>query len=225
MSGYLFYSKKCKHCYQLMTVMENQGLLNMFNTRCVDEMTDSDFAKLGLQAVPTLVIISNQNGKQSKGIYEKADAFKWVDSVVTNRRQNMIKIAADNRKLIEINEMKKRIADGLAENCQIEMEGVSDSYAYWKDDIRQDIDLPQPKMFVPALKSLTLNEDSYNALYGIQTVPYQNGIREDKLSKSDQAKMIGKLESTRKDEDTQIKSIMEQQQINKVITSGNNVSF
>ena len=225
MSGYLFYSKKCKYCYQLMTVMENQGLLNMFNTRCVDEMTDSDFAKLGLRCVPTLVLISNQNGKQNKGIYEKEDAFKWVDSVISNRRQNMIKFAENNRKLIEVNEMKKRIADGLAENCQIEMEGISDSYAYWKDDITQDIDLPQPKMFVPALKSLSMNEDSYNALYGIQTVPYQNGLREDKLSKSDQTKMIGKLENLRKDEDSQLKNIMQQQQINKVMNADTNTIF
>ena len=225
MSGYLFYSKNCKHCRQLMTVMENQGLLNMFNVRCVDEMTDSDFAKLGLQYVPTLVLISNQNGRLNKGIYEKEEAFRWVDSVISNRRQNMIKSAEGNRKLIEINEIKKRIADGLAENCQIEMEGVSDSYAYWKDDITQDIDLPQPKMFVPALKSLAINEDTYNALYGIQTVPHQNGLREDKLKKSDQEKMIGKLESLRKDEDSQLKNIMQQQQINKVMNPDSNLIF
>jgi hypothetical protein len=199
-----------------MTVMENQGLLQMFVSKCVDEMSTDDFAKLGLRCVPTIVLMNNQNGKQQKGIYEDNDAFKWVDSVIANRRQNIIKFTENNRKLIEINEMKKRMVDGLSENCQSEMQGISDSYAYWKDDIAHDIDLPQPKTFVPPM-------GVGNDLYGIQTIP-EGSVRE-KLKESDQKKMMSKLENMRKDEDSKLQSIMQQQQINKVMNTGNGSLF
>lgn len=211
MYGYLFYSKECKFCFKLITVMENQGLLGMFNVKCIDDMTPNDFAKLGLQCVPTLVVVNNQNGVEHKGIYENDKAFKWVDSVISNRRQNMIKTAENSRKLIEISDYKKRIVDGLSENCQSEMEGLSDAYAYWKDDMTQDIDIPQPKMFVPAL-------NIGNPLYGIETIPDESG-KKNKLKENDQKDLIKKLANLRSEEDTQLKNIMQQQQLNKVLGS------
>ena len=212
MLGYLFYSKKCTFCRDLMKIMENQNMINMFVLKCVDDMTSTDFTKLGLRFVPTLVLINNNNGQQSKGIYEKTEAFKWVNNVIENRRDNMIKFAENNRRLIEVNEMKKRIADGLTENCQNEMDGISDSYAYWKNDLSQDIDMAQPKSFVSAA-------NVGNPLYGIETVPDDKSIK--KLSKKEQEKMIDFLANKRNDDDINMKSFMKQQQINKVFSPTN----
>ena len=213
MIGYIFYSKKCKSCYNLMTIMENQKLLNMFSPKCIDDMSDVEITKLGLQSVPTLVLVSNQNGQQKRGIYEKENAFKWVESVIINRRQNMIKYAENTRKLIQINEMKKRFKEGLFEYCQNESEGLSDSYAYWKDNLNQDIDSAQPKTFLPF---------GHDEKYNIMTIPENKNAKNFKLSNVDQPKLIQNLEKSRTDQDNQIKILMEQQQINSVINADKN---
>ncbi len=211
MIGFLFYSKKCKHCLTLTKIMESQGLLQMFTHKCVDDMSDVEITKLGLQAVPTLVLINNQNGQQKKGIYEKDNAFKWVEAMITNRRQNMIKYAENTRKLIQANEMKKRFKDGLFGYCKNESEGLSDAYAYWKDNLEHDIDNAQPKTFLPF---------GHDEQYNIMTIP-DNALK-NKLTQGDQEKLIQKELSTRNQQDSQIKSIMEKQQIDSVINNSNN---
>lgn len=194
-----------------MTIMENQGLLSMFSPKNVDDMSDIEITKMGLQGVPTIVIIGNQNQKQ--GIYEKDNAFKWVESVIANRRQNMMKYAENTRKLIQASEIKKRFKEGLFEYCQGESEGVSDSYAYWKDDMAQDIDAPQPKTFLPV---------GHDDRYAIMTIPEDKTVKGYKLKEVDQKKLLHNLENSRAEQDSQIKSIMEQQQINSVINAENN---
>src|SRR5687768_4874454 len=125
MNGLLFYSRDCKYCYSLMKVMEDQGLLNMFRRCCIDEMEDTEIVRYGLETTPTIIIVNNQNGQQLKMKYESKDAFNWVEMVVANRRQNIIRNTENSIKLTQINEMKKRMKDGLYAYCQTEAEGVS----------------------------------------------------------------------------------------------------
>ena len=216
MIGFLFYSKKCKHCYNLMIIMENQKLLQMFTQKCVDDMNDVELTKLGLQAVPTLVLINNQNGQQKKGIYEKDNAFKWVEAMIANRRQNMIKYAENTRKLIQVNEMKKRFKDGLFEYCQNESEGLSDSYAYWKDNLEHDIDNAQPKTFLPF---------GHDEQYNIMTIPEDKNMTKNKLTQGDQEKLIQKELNTRDQQDSHIKTMMEKQQIDSVVNNSSNMQY
>ena len=208
MLGYLFYSTLCKHSLDLMKIMENQGLLPMFELKSVNTMDINEITRLGLNATPTILIINNDNGKQSKGIYESKDAFKWVDNVITNRRQNMIQFAEQRRRLIEIDETRKRMEDGLSENCQMERQGISDVYAFCKEDN----DMYQPKAFVPALE---MGNDAYR----VMTIP--QGRHVEKLSEIDQKMLIKDLESKRKIQDTDMKSNMEKEQISKVIHKDN----
>jgi hypothetical protein len=210
--GYIFYSQKSKSCLDLLTYMQNQGIINMFIPRCIDKMSDTDIVKLGLTVVPTIVIITHQNGHEVKGIYEKLDAFKWIETFIANRRQNMMKFAENNRKLIQQSEMKKKIKDGLYEYCQGESEGLSDSYSYWKDDMTKDIDSAQPKTFLPYGKD--------NA-YSIITIPEDKTAKGYKIKDSDQSVLISNLKNMRNDQDSNIKQFMEQEQINKVINNQN----
>jgi hypothetical protein len=212
MIGYIFYSKTSKSCLDLITYMENQGIINMFESRCIDTMTEHDIIRLGLSSVPTIIITTEQNGKQQRGIYEKIEAFKWVESLVINRRQHMMKFAENNRKLIQQSEMKKRIKEGLYEYCQGESQGISDSYSYWKDDMSKDINDAQPKLFLPYGK---------DAAYTIMTIPEDKHMKGYKLKQNEQTSLVSNLENLRKDQDTHIQTFMEREQIQKVLNNGN----
>lgn len=209
MPGYVFYSKDCATSLNLIKIMENQGLHTMFDYKCVDNMSENDITKLGLRTVPTILVVNNQNGVQKKGIYEGKEAFEWINSVVINRRQIAITQAESTRKLIQINEMKKKIQDGLYEYCEGESAGISDGYSYWKDDMTKDIDNAQPKTFLPY-------GDDHK--YNILTIPVDKHAPGYKISKGDQEKMIRDMENIRKTDDSNLKSMMEQQQIHDVIT-------
>lgn len=215
MSGYVFYSKKCKTCHNLISIMESQGLVNMFEFKSIDDMSVEDLVKRGLKIVPTIVVVGTQGGRQQSVIYENKDAFEWVKNVVTNRRQNMIMNATNTRKLIQANEMKKRLKDGMFEYCEGEIGGVSDAYAYYKegDDLTKDIECAQPKSFVMC------GQYDKNSII---TIPIDKNAKGYKFTKVEQEKMIRDLASSREKEDSQLKSFMEQQQIQSVATAGNN---
>lgn len=218
MTGYIFYSKQCKSCLDLITYMENQGILNMFEIKCVDTMSETEIIRLGLSGVPTIVIITTNNGRQQKGIYEKNEAFKWVNGLIQNKKQNMMKHVAEKRKLIEQSEMKKKLEDGVFEYCSTEAQGISDSYAYYKEDkylngdLSKDLDLSQPKSFLTCDR---LNTDS------ILTIPENKNQPGYKLNERDQKVLLSKLENNRKDYDDKVKLLMEQEQIQKVLNPEN----
>ena len=203
MYGKLYYSKSCQHCYSLMTIMENQGLLNFFELKCIDNMNDCEFAGLKFQKVPTLIIANSNDGSYREGIYESAEAFKWVDAIVTMRRQNAMMFIEKQKRLIEIEETKKRMADGLSENCQLAINGISDPYAYCKDDIN----LAQPKTFVSAMG---MGDNTYR----IMTIPQAEKV--EKLNENDQKRLIQDLERKRTTQDGDIKTIMSNEQLVKI---------
>lgn len=205
--GYFIYSNNCDKCSKLRFVMENQKLLQFFILKCFEEISDNEIINLGLNSVPALIINPPSSSGQKRGIYEGKDAFKWVENIIIFRRQNLMKQAENSRKLIQTNDMKKRLQDGIYEYQPNECEGISDLYSYWKDDMNKDIEDPQPKSFVPVQ-----NFDTYAS---IMTIP-ENDTNH-KLNKADQEQLIRNSLSSREQQDVQIKNIMEQQQLNRVV--------
>jgi len=94
--------------------MKNEKLLDMFKCSNVDSMSLDEIIKLGLEAVPTILIINvSASGEQKKGVYVQKQACNWVENVINNRRANLIKYTENTKKLIEMQEIKKRMQDGL----------------------------------------------------------------------------------------------------------------
>lgn len=206
MNGYLFYSEKCDFCLNLRNVMNNQGILGMFRVQSVDGMRGEEIARLGLTAVPTIVIVAT-NG--AKGIYEKEDAFKYIEGLIANKRKNAMMQSEKEHRLIQANNIKRNAKDGLYEYQKHESEGFSDLYAYWSKDLEKDLDVSQPKSFLPHGK---------DAEYAILTIPESKAdVLKNKLTKDDQDKMMTKMDFFRKEQDTQLKMFMEKEQIEKVI--------
>lgn len=206
MNGFLFYSEKCEFCLNLRNVMHNQGLLNFFRSQCVDGMRVEEIARLGLTAVPTIVIVT-QGG--AKGIYEKEEAFKYIEGMIANKRKNAMMQSENEHKLIQVNNIKRNVQEGLYEYQEQEAVGFSDMYAYWSNDLAKDLDAAQPKSFLPHGK---------DSDYAILTIPESKAdVLRNKLTKDDQDKMIGKMDLFRKEQDVQLRTLMEKEQIEKVI--------
>jgi hypothetical protein len=211
MNGYLFYSEGCKYCTHLRNVMINQNIIRIFNECCIDNMTPDELIKLGLTSVPTIVIVStnNQTGRHSKGIYENEAAFKYIEDIISNRRKNTILRAENDRKIIQINNMKRNARDGLYEYKKMEAEGISDLYSYWNNDMTKEIDESQPKSFLPHGKEKE---------YGIMTIPEtKDEIQKNKLKESDLTKMINNIQTMRDGQDAHLKEIMNKEQIDKIM--------
>jgi hypothetical protein len=101
----------------------------------------------------------------------------------------------------------KNIKEGLFEYNSNESQGVSDAYSYWKDDINQDIEVAQPKSFLQYGK---------DAQYGIMTLP-ENPNNKFKLTADMQSKMVANIQQQRGQQEEQIKQVLEQQQIDKIL--------
>jgi hypothetical protein len=154
--GYLFYSNYDDKgfCKSLITLLERHNLNKIFEYKLVDNMTDEQLMKLQLQTVPTLFVISdntNNGGQKQQFIYEGNDAFKWVDNFLFGRRQSMMKNAENSRKLIQNSNSKEKLTQKLYEYCPNEHTGISDGYAYYNEDEKKDINMPQSKMFAHGL--------------------------------------------------------------------------
>lgn len=211
MYGYIFYTKTCPKSKNLMKIMENQGLLNMFEYKCVDDMSDLEVAKLTFNEVPTLVVVGMDNGKRTQRIYSGQQAFDWVDAVVMNRRKQSLAQSETTRKVIQLEDTKKRLKTGLYEYCADELTGISDSYSFWKDDLTQDnSDVSHAKSFLPV---------GQDTAYSIMTIPEDKKMKGYKLTENVQKKLISELETQRKQQDGQLKKIMETDQIKAVISN------
>lgn len=211
MNNSLYYSKNCEVCSNIMKIMHNNDLLKMFELKCIDNKTyDNEISKLGITHVPTILIVQTQGGRTMRGIYSANDAFKWVDSILENRRQYQMKLADENRQLIQRNTTKNQLKYGLYDYCPEEAEGISDAYAYFNKDESKDIDAAQPKMFLPV---------GQDANFRVLTIPDDNKT---KLSKKDQEQLMSKLTTQRTCQENQLKTMYEQQQIDCVLSNANN---
>lgn len=207
-TGFLFYHPKIGGCYKLMKIMENEGMLPMFELKSIEGISDEHLISYGIKAVPTIVFINNGH----KGIYEKENAFAFINNMIENRRQNIMKRTENHRKLIQNNGMLNNIKESLFEYNSNESQGISDAYSYWKDDLAQDIDVAQPKSFLQYGK---------DAQYGIITLP-ENPNNKFKLSADMQNKMVTNIKQQRDQQEDQIKNILEQQQIDKILNYNSN---
>lgn len=210
-----YYSSQCDknkyNCKDLLKIMESNinEILQMFTLKCVDRMSDVELTRSGVEKVPTIVLMTIQNKQvQSRGLYVGKQAYEWVNSIIENKRMSIQMQSENTRKNIQMDAMKKRMKDGMVEYFPSEMEGKSDSYAFWADDITRDIDHAQPKAFLP------VGEDGK---YSILTIPDNNNSKY-KLTRADQEKLIKNEQNIRGEQDTTIKQVLERQQINTVIS-------
>jgi hypothetical protein len=174
-------------------------------------MRIEDLLKQGINNVPTIMVI-NQNGTESrKDIFDGANAFTWIEQFINNRREFMMRQAEETRRLIQLN--NKKVCENeksLKDYNTMESFGLSDAYAYYNVDINRDVDIAQPKSFLPYGKDqeypiLTLTDDK-NKMNGTE---YKK--REDEVKK------------IRQNQEVELKKIMEQQQIAAVVNSQFNI--
>lgn len=201
--GFVFYHPSNAGSFNLLKLMENEGMLKMFELRSVQGMSDEALVSYGIYAVPTIVFINNGN----KGIYEKEKAFMFVNNMVENRKKNIIARTSQHRKLIQTTGIMNNIKNGLFEYNSNESQGVSDAYSYWKDDLNQDVDVAQPKSFLQYGK---------DAQYSIMTLP-ENPNNKFKLTADMQNKMMANMQQQRDRQEDGIKQNLEQQQIDMVL--------
>jgi hypothetical protein len=203
----LYFSPKSKACDDLRMFIKNQGISDLFEEYSIHKTPDEILAKLQLKFVPTIAVYNDKSDVID--LYEKLDAFKWVERFVMNRRQNMIKYAENNRRLVQQTEMKKKIKEGLYEYCKNETEGISDAYTYLADNIES----AQPKSYLPYGKDI---------MYSIMTIPEDKTKKGYKLTEKEQRELSAKLLKERSEQDTMLKSAMETEQIEKVILNKSN---
>lgn len=207
MLGILFYSNKCPYCKDLLSVIQNQDMIDFFDYSCIESMDNDKIIKLGLSTVPTLVL-TNESRQQTK-ILENEDVMKWVKSFILNRRDYFCKMAEQTRKLIQVNNIKNRISDGLDSYKHMESEGISDQYSYYSEkNVENDINIAQPKSFLPIGQ-----EDQY------KIIAYQSDVDNVKLNENDMKKKLNAYSSSRKQEEAQLKAHMEKEQIESVINA------
>lgn len=213
--GYFYYSKQCDFCYNLMKLMENHGIFQHFKCECVDDIDITELTKRQISSVPTLVLISNNNGKQQVMMHEKDQAFNWIKQFLQARRQSAIKDAEAGRKLIQSDNTKSLLKDGLFEYCPDEHNGISDSYAIF----REDVDMALPKTFVQYDQKNLMAEER------IMTVPvgdmktYKQKESIGALYGNDTKKLISQMEDMRKRQDSDFKSVMEQKTVAAVVNN------
>lgn len=201
--GFVFYHPSNAGSFNLMKLMESEGMLKMFELKSVQGMSDEILISHGIYSVPTIVFINNGH----KGIYEKEKAFGFVKNMIESRRQNILRRTENHRKLIQNNCMVNNIKEGLFEYNLNESQGLSDAYSYWKDDLNQDLDVAQPKSFLQYGK---------DAQYSIMTLP-ENPNNKLKINADTQNKMIANMKQQRDNQESHIKQVLEQQQIDRVL--------
>ena len=169
MFGILFYSVKCESSRNLLRVMENQDILKFFTQKCVDQISTDELIKMGLKNVPTLVVLNRNGTTHTKQIFEKSNAFDWIERLIQNRRETMLNNVEKNRKLIQINNIKMKIQDGIDDFNPLESSGISDNYSSWLDDISKDKNEAHSKSFLPYgedgnYKIITFDDDNNKKL-------------------------------------------------------------
>ncbi len=186
MIGYLIFSNKCKECASFFQIIQREGLINFFNALCIDNMSVQDISKLQINKVPA-VIISDNSG--NKNIFEASDAFKWLNNIVTSRRQNIYIADMQRKKILETN-AKTGIDVGMG-YCPSETSGTTDDYSYLITDHAQ------PKSFMPY---------GQDESYSIATL---NNIKESSLSESDHKQMMKQYSNNRNNQDGTLKEMID----------------
>jgi hypothetical protein len=118
-------------------ILNEEGILQWFDKIDINEKPLEWLVQMGLKEVPTVLQMGVDNKKE---LFEGTNAFKWLDTLIKNRRSSVNQIANMNRqKLLESN---RQINDmgankNLTEYVAGEMSGLSDEYGYLQTDMYQ----------------------------------------------------------------------------------------
>jgi hypothetical protein len=208
MFGILFYSDTCEFSRNLRVAMRDNDIMKFFTEKCVDKMSVQEMTKMGLKETPTLVVIM-RNGEaiKSKQVYGGRSAFEWVETAMRNNRENSLRHAEQSRRLIQFDNMCAKKKDNIKDFDPLESAGLSDGFAYWANDMNKDVDIAQPKSFLPYGK-----DDEY----AIATF-FNKKEQNHKLSDNDIKKRAAEVEAMRNMQDNQMKTNFERQHMNAVM--------
>ena len=194
--NYLYYSNRCESSKNLLRVLNSEGILGAFKCICIDNINKTSLINSGIKGVPTLII----KGETGGAMYEREDAFRWVENIIKFKRHNMMMamVKENRQKIADHNKMMQN--SGPLGWKPEEMSGVSDEYSYLKTDCAQ------PKSFLP------YGQDDQ---YQIVTI-VDNG---QKISPKEQEEVINKYADIRNQQTQHIKENMEKSQLDTVMNS------
>ena len=141
--NYLFYSSRCESSSNFIRILQNKGMINMFNRISIDQMPTEQIINLGINYTP-MVVIKGQNGQSSS--FEGKKAFEWLENIVKFREENMARIVEMNRKKILHANAEANQNNQLLSFQPLETSGVSDTFSYTAENLQ---DVAQPKSFMP----------------------------------------------------------------------------
>jgi len=141
--NYLFYSSRCESSSNFIRILQNKGMINMFNRISIDQMPTEQIINLGINYTP-MVVIKGQNGQNSS--FEGKKAFEWLENIVKFREENMARIVEMNRKKILHANAQANQNNQLLSFLPLETSGVSDTFSYTAENLQ---DVAQPKSFMP----------------------------------------------------------------------------
>ena len=167
----LFYSERCNMCEHLISILQNEQLLNSFNLICIDNIPSQSLPK-NLNCVPTAIITQNNL------VLEKNDIFKWINSTkfLSREGSNIRKRNVEEPKPI----IKQIPEDNLLGYNKHEMGEISDKFAH----VEKDIAFAHTYMGV--------KDDNKYAIY---TEPEKK-----KITANEQRALIRKIEMDRKNQ-------------------------
>lgn len=188
MFGHLFYSNRCAHSSKFLTIISNEGIINLFSLNCIDNIKKEQLIKLSINFFPAVVVKNQMNTH----IYEGNNAFKWLEGIIKFRRDNIAKIAEENRRrIIKTNKTIHNDSSGI-EHSPNETLGISDEYAYL------NADCPQPKSF------MTYGQDNFNRI----ATP-QNHL-ENKMEKNEYDAALKQYKAIKENQDQYLEQYLEQ---------------
>ncbi len=133
---YFFYSKKCANSANMWKLLSDEGILQWFEKINADDKPLEWLVQMGLKCVPTMLVMGVGDKRE---LFEGPDAFKWLDTLIKNRRASVNQIADMNRqKLLESNRHINNTTgtnNSLIEYVVGEMSGLSDEYGYLQTDM------------------------------------------------------------------------------------------
>jgi len=170
----LFYSNKCTTSKNLLFVLNNEGLINMFKLVCVDNILDKIPPQI--TKVPTM-IVSNV----AKPLIAQ-ETFKWVEQMRFLNNKNQSSTTFINKQQNQTNQVNQ-INNEPQEFDYFEAAGISDRYSYTDDRQTQHL-------------YVNVGEEDKHSIF---TAP----LEENKFSKADQEKIVKERLLNREKQDSE----------------------
>ena len=121
----IFFSKRCRDCTDLITLLQNENLLSNFVMFCVDGRLKE--VPSHITVVPTMIVSGINKPLVGK------EPFEWVNKVKFLRQQSTMSM---NKQIImQQNLMRMANKKGPHGFLNDEMNGISDTFAYTKTDV------------------------------------------------------------------------------------------